>query len=338
MKNTLFTSISKNFPIREGGGRSWWPIIGVAVLVLGLFFSKEVISLFNGTFTNSDRGEVVARNVEPVNLSPLQQVRLMLDQGALDGGTQDVIVNETGVVGTVENKDADKAFRELLGKRASRQVLMLARKNAQILFRKIRSQYPDASYEVANFISGLQVLSSAKRKTLDVPDLRRYIESLHFAVTRALINSKADRAAFMDWRQVRLDPLVNTARSAAAMNGPRLIFRPTITVTEVQFKRRSRGGIARLDFKGFVTGRDVVRMALLRNGVYVRQISKTKPVFEGNAKFSVSISDASGMYTVRAYDVEGNKFDKNYMFEGAGRSSIAAKGPDPRVDGYFAVR
>lgn len=338
MRNTLLTSISKNFPINGSGNKSWFPVVGVVLVVVGLFFSKEIVDIFSGDKA-SRPAQVATNTVDQVTLTPLQQVRMMLDQGALDQNSQDIVVNDGTIVGQSVDRDADKEFRELLGKRSSRQVMMQARKQSQILFRKIRNDYPDAAYELANFINGVQVLSGGKRKSLDVPDARRYLESLHYAVTRALIKNRADRGALMDWKMVRLYPLVNTARSNAALSGPRMAFKPEITLTEVDLRRRPRGGSSTLEFRGTVTGRDVVKLALLKNGVHVRMINKTRALYDGKAKFFVSNPDASGMFTIRAYDVAGNVFDKSYMFEGRGRGwSTGTKGPNPMVDGYFAVR
>ena len=355
----------------------------VLAVIIALFFIPELLELQKNLFSSSSQ-TVKKEKVEPlksekqklalkVESSPLNRILELLDSGYLDQLKEKRMRGESIVddleqalntelplpqgpkasLGSAEEiqprfVSGEQVTWKTLRASSSLKTFKDARKRALEIAAALDPAYSSAKFALYNFVNGLNKIIEGAEKSMKPEEAMAYLEHLDQDVTDSFLKDR--------WADVSLGALFEQSRSQRMKTRSVPAFNPGLTLTYVRVKQPSdRFGRfnptrpALVYVEGFVRGKDAKRMVLLRNGEQVRRISLRKKMdTQGRRIFNIPQRDATGVYTIVAYDKEGSRYARSFSFydrarqfnwirEQGGTFALPFAESDPRLTSFFMV-
>ncbi len=350
----------------------------VLVVIIALFFIPELVS-FQRSFSKKERrvaetsvvDELIeSRKVENITIdepdSPLEKIWKLVRRDSRDSSEEasKIVIGEDGARAALR-LDGSSAPRFANGEQISWKTLRsdssiraykAARKEALALAKTISEEAKSAKYALFDFSNGLTKVIDGVEKSMRPEEAAAYLEHLDQAVTEAFLKDRVERESFVRWTKISLGSYFENSRSQKFKMGATPSFNPHLTLTYVAIKqppdhfgRFSHKQKPTVYAEGYVLGKDVKRLELVRDGGRVKSISlRAKADSRGRRWFKIGRRDARGIYTIRVYDREGNKTTRSYSFydrashfrwlkERGGEFAIPFEEMDPRYNTYFRL-
>ncbi len=190
------------------------------------------------------------------------------------------------------------------------------------LYRLVSDATPESKVALLNFLSGLQMVLQGGDGMMTVEQGLKWLEGLDNTVTKAMVREGIERATFMQWRQVSIALALQGSRAVRLKQQYYVPFNPRLTLAVVQMSKAGDGAgryidddsPVRLDFGGYVVGRDIEKVELFIDGQNAGPMQLSEPDSRGRRYFSWLLGNARQLHTIRVVDTYGESFERHYSF------------------------
>lgn len=349
------TALTKGINLHSFSRSNLMLTILVCVVVMALFFIPEIIGFqrsFRSSSPPSSRSAsvpaikpevpVTEGELSQPDSSPLDEVSKLINFRSVAPAPQTSItepvpqLKEGGAnvdpnllakcVATLSEPTEKKAERNLsqspltwdkIKAPESQEVMRRAQAEALAISRALPAKKTESRYALITFSNAINAVLTAPDQFSSPEEAIGYVETVDQAVTKAIFREGVERADYMRWQQVSLGPELRTSRVARTKAQYQMPFNPRITMEWVGVRQLETrlDAPASVDFRGYMYGKDIVKLQMLYNGSDLGELGLSDPDLKTERRyFGYTLTDARGIYTFIATDAEGNKYEKSYEF------------------------
>jgi len=202
-----------------------------------------------------------------------------------------------------------------------RKMIVEAKKGSIALARSVDSSKRLTRMALLDYATGLTTLVQSGDGALNIQDVPAYVARLERDVAGAMYYEKLDREDLNKFSKLAISPVFTSGGRAPLVPAVET-FDPQLTITLAEVKQRSgpRGrydprGKATVKLSGYVVGKNIRSMSVIRNGIFFKLIKPGKAdAILGQRQFKLSNLDARSSYLFVVEDKDGQQFTKRYSF------------------------